>query len=238
MSYSRHTPLSITQNARTKILKPHCPWSLGRDNERVIGHFLYNSDQYIHFGRMWQCGFLIAKCVRLEIIDTLLTLTLIKSKQPSYIQTLYAMNHILLMDIQYCVCRNYHLHPGSKLPLNFWSTSIHIIWLWDDMSLSHSSAFGLQFLAHKSFHKFSVKRTLPPHAFPSSSFPSISMTYHKQFQISRPCAPGLWGKVCSWLYGYMQHNSHHSDRIVMGTVPSFSDLYDITHLNFVRIFRL
>ena len=37
----------------------------------------------------------------------------------------------------------------------------------------------------------------------SSSFTSLSMTYHMQFQISQPCAPGLCGELCSWLHGWM-----------------------------------
>jgi hypothetical protein len=71
----------------------------------------------------------------------------------------------------------------------------------------------------------------------SSSFSSISMTYHKQFQISQPCAPDLCGKLCSWIHGWIQHDGCHSYRFVIRTDRSFYDTYDITHLNFVSIFR-
>jgi hypothetical protein len=65
----------------------------------------------------------------------------------------------------------------------------------------------------------------------------ISMMYHKQFQISQPCAPGLCRELCSWIHGWIQHNGCHSDWFIMCTDCSFHDTYDITHLNFVSTFR-
>jgi len=76
-----------------------------------------------------------------------------------------------------------------------------------------------------------------PHHSLSSSFSSISMTYHKQFQISQPCAPGLCGKLCSWIHGWIWHDSCGIDWFVMRTDRSSYDTYDITHLNFVSTFR-
>jgi hypothetical protein len=32
------------------------------------------------------------------------------------------------------------------------------------------------------------------------------MMYHKQFQISQPCAPGLCGDLCSWIHEGIQHD--------------------------------
>jgi len=149
---------------------------------------------------MWQCSQMIAECVRLKIVHTLLTLTLIRSKQPLYTQWLYATNHILIIDLQYCICMYYRLHPGVLLPLNFWSTGSYTISVRNDLALSHSRAIGRQLTACRSFHQFLVNIARLPHHSLSSSFTSISMTYHKQFQISQPSAPGLCGELCSWIH--------------------------------------
>jgi len=186
---------------------------------------------------MWQCSPLIAKCVRLKIVDTLLTLTLITSKQPVYTQSLYATNHIQIIDIQYCVCKYYRLHPGVLLPLYFKWTAFHTVWVRYDVALSHSSAFGWQFAACRSFHQFLVNIARLPHLALSSFFSSISMTYHKQYQISQPCAQGLSGGLCSWIHGWIRYDHHSWDRFVLNTDRSFYDTYDITHFNFVSIFR-
>jgi hypothetical protein len=62
------------------------------------------------------------------------------------------------------------------------------------------------------------------------------MMYHMQDSISQPCAPGLYRVFCSWMDGWMQNDSHHSDRFIFSSDHSFYDLYNITHLNFVSIF--
>jgi len=134
---------------------------------------------------MWKCSLLIAECVWLKIVHTLLTLRLISSKQPLYTQYFYATNHILIIDLQYCVCMYYHLHPGGLLPLNFWSTTIYTIWVRNGVAQSHSRDFGRQLMACRSFHYFLVNIARLPHHSSSSFFSSISMTYHKQFQISQ-----------------------------------------------------
>jgi hypothetical protein len=54
-----------------------------------------------------------------KIVEAPLTLTLITSKQPLYIQSLYTTNEIHSYDIHYCVCMYYCLHPGVLLPPNF-----------------------------------------------------------------------------------------------------------------------
>jgi len=147
------------------------------------------------------------------------------------------MNHIHIFDIQYCVCMYYCLHPGVLLPLTFWSTAIYAIWVWNDVALLHSRAVGRQWTSCRSFHSFWVNIARLPHPSLSSSFSSISMTYHKQFQISQSCAPGLCGGLCSWIHGWMQHDGCHSDRFVWRTDRSFHDMYAITHLNYVSSFR-
>jgi len=63
------------------------------------------------------------------------------------------------------------------------------------------------------------------------------MTYHKQFQISQPSAPGLYSELCSWIHGWIQHDGCPSDWFVMRTDRSFHDTYDITHPNFVSTFH-
>jgi len=146
------------------------------------------------------------------------------------------MNHILIIDIQNCVCMYYRLHPAVLLPLNFWSTAIYAIWVGDDVALSFSHTFGRQLTVCRSVHSFLVNIARLPHHSLSSSFFSISMTYHKQFQLSQPCAPGLCGDLCSSIHTWIYHDSCPSDQFVMRTDHSFYDTYNITHLNFVSTF--
>ena len=186
---------------------------------------------------MWHCSPGIAECVRLKIVDALLTLTMISSTQPSYSQKLCATNRIWIFNIQHCVSEYYHLYQGALLPLNFWSTSIHVIWAGNDVALSHSCACGRQFTACRSFHMFLLNIARFRHLSSSSSFSSNSMTYHKRFQLSQPCAPGLCGDLCSCLHGWIQHSGRHSVRFVLRTDRLSYDWYDITHLNLVCIFR-
>jgi len=131
----------------------------------------------------------------------------------------------------------YRLHPVVLLPLNFWSTAIYVIWERNDVALSHSCAFSRQLTACRSFRYFLANIARLPHHCLSSFFSSISMTYHKQFQISQPCARSLCGELCSWLYGWIRNDGCRSDRFVMHTDRSSDDPYDITHWNFVSTFR-
>jgi hypothetical protein len=151
----------------------------------VICFFRNNADLYIRFGRMGQCSPLIAQWVRLKIVDTRLTHTLITSKQPLYTELFCAMNDIHIFDIRYCVRMYCRLHPGLLLPLNFWSTDIYTSWVRNDVALSHSRPVGRQLTACRSFHLCLVNIARLPHHSLSSSFSSISMMYHKQIQISQ-----------------------------------------------------
>jgi len=47
---------------------------LGCGNEHVLYHLSCNTDQYIHFGRSWQCSPVIVECVRPKIVDAPVTL--------------------------------------------------------------------------------------------------------------------------------------------------------------------
>jgi len=231
-------PFAFFMMQGLKSLKLRWRLFLGCGNERVICLFHCIAHQYIHFGSMWQCRPLIAECERLTIIDsTLLTLTLITSKPPLYTQLLNSTNHIPIIDIQYCVCMCYRLHPGVLLPLNFWSTAIHAIYVRDDVAISHSRAFGWQFTACRSFLWFLVNIARLPHLSLSSSFSLICMTHHMPFQLFHPCAQGPCGEVCRWIHGWMQHDGRRSGRFIMSTDHSLYDTYDITQLNFVNIFH-
>ena len=168
---------------------------------RVIALFSYNADQHIHFGRMWQGSPLIADCVRVKIVDALLTLTLITFKQMSDTQKLYTMNRIHIIEIHHCVLKYYRMHQEAWLPLNFWSTDVHAIWVRDDVGKLQSCAFGRKLTACRTFHQFLVNIVRLPHLFSSSSFFSISMTYHMQCEISQPCTWSLCGELCSWKHG-------------------------------------
>lgn len=60
------------------------------------------------------------------------------SKQSLYCQYLYATNLIVVIDIQYCIFRDYHLEPEAMLHLNFGATTIHIITVMEVVVPSHS----------------------------------------------------------------------------------------------------
>jgi hypothetical protein len=152
VTYCKRKPHWIFHDAMPKLVNAPLTLIFGCGNHCVICFFRNYADQFIHFGRMGQCIQLIAECVRFKIVDTLLTHTLITSKQPWYTQLLYAMNHIHILDMQYCVCMYYRLLPGVLLPLTFWSTAIYAIWVWNDVALSHSRAFGRQLTACRSYH--------------------------------------------------------------------------------------
>jgi len=152
LSKCRCKALGFSKMQGLKSLTLCWRWFLGWVNDCVMCLFRYNAEQYIHSYGMWQCSPLIVECVRAKIVDALLTLTLITSKQPSYTEYLDPMNSILIIDIQFCVSKYYHLHPGTLWPLNFWLTTFHIIWVRDNMALSQSCAFGRQFNACRSFH--------------------------------------------------------------------------------------
>jgi len=73
-------------------------------------------------------------------------------KQSSYTRSLYATNRIVVIDVQYCVSNYCCLHPEALWPLDFWSPSIHVMWVSDDVAQSHSCAFGRQLTACRSYH--------------------------------------------------------------------------------------
>jgi hypothetical protein len=147
------------------------------------------------------------------------------------------MNHIPIIDKQYCVSEYYHLHPGALLCLHFWSMSIHVFWARSEVALSHSCAFSLQLLACRSFNYVLINIARHPHGSSSCSFFLISMTYHKHLHIFHPCAPGQWGELCSWRHGWMQYNGRHTDRVVLWTDHAFDNLYCCSHLHFVCTFH-
>jgi len=86
MIYCRRTTDGFTKMQGPKLLTLGWLSFLGSVNERVIWVFRNNAGQYIHSGRMWQYRPLIVECGKQKIVDTLLTLTLITLKQPSYTQ--------------------------------------------------------------------------------------------------------------------------------------------------------
>jgi len=142
-------PLGFSKMQGLKSLTLHWRSFLGWGKEHVVRLFgITPPNTY----RMWQCSILTAECVRLKIADTLLTLSLITSIQTSYTHGSYVMKRILIIDIQQCVWEYYHLHPAALIRLNFWSTSIHVVRVRNDVVLSHSCACGQQITACRSFH--------------------------------------------------------------------------------------
>jgi len=119
--------LSKRNGQRWLILHGH--YVSGWGTELIACLFSYKANQSIYFGRMWQCSPLIAKCLRLKIVEALLTLTLHTSIQWSYSQWMYARNCTVIIDNQYWVVLYYPLHPVALWPLNVWSTTFHVIWV-------------------------------------------------------------------------------------------------------------
>jgi len=110
-------------------------------------------------------------------------LTVVTSKQPLYPHSSSGMNFTLSITIHHCVEELNHLHPRALLPLMFWSPSIHFVSARKGVVLSQSSPFGPQFMACWSFYYFLGHIAQLPLPCSSSSFPSISMTYHNIFDL-------------------------------------------------------
>jgi len=88
-----------------KSLMLHWRSFLEWGNDRFALLFAYDDDQYSIFGRMWVLTPLIAACLRIKIIDTLLTVTVITYQQSMDAQKLYSKCiHSLLTDNRLCVC--------------------------------------------------------------------------------------------------------------------------------------
>jgi len=253
-------------------------------NQHFVCVFRYNADQYIHFARSWQCCHLSVECVRLNIVEALLTVIFGMAQWVHHlcfrlccrpIHSVWKNETTLHFDCRMCrtwnrrrcvnahieyievafvhsiivgntlethhrhlkVCLKYYrLHLAALRPLNFWSTTIYVVWVRDEVAQSHSCEFGWQFTACRSFHYVVIHVAWLHHLFSSSSSSSIVMTYHEEFYISQPCAPGLCGELWSLMSAQMPHDGHHSERFIVSTDCSFYDLYDITDLNFVITF--
>jgi hypothetical protein len=172
----------------------HCCSCFGCCNKFGSCLFGNNTDQDNEFGRMRRCTPLITECVRLTIVDALLMLTSVPSKQPFFTQYLYATNHIHIIDIQYSLWNYYGVHQETLLTLNFWSPAVHAIWVRDIMALPYSCAFGLQFTACRSFHLVLVNIARHSQLSLFSFCFSICMTYHTPIQISQPSPQNLCGE--------------------------------------------
>jgi hypothetical protein len=107
MDYKGHTVPSLSKiQSLNQVMLCSCEF-LGCGNNCVACLVSYNVGQYIKFGRMSLCNPLIGKCIYLIIIDTQLMLTLHTLKQSLYAQSLYATNHIVIIDSQYIMSRHF-----------------------------------------------------------------------------------------------------------------------------------
>ena len=145
--------------------------------------------------------------------------------------------YIEIIDSQWFFSTYYFLHPNDLSPLAIWFTTSCVTWGINDVPTSRSSAFGRQWAACRPGHWFLINSAWLSHHSWSSSFSSISMTYHKQFSKSRPCWPGLSSELCIWMHGWMQHDGCHAYRFVLRFDRCFYDSYDITYLKVVGKFR-
>jgi len=185
---------------------------------------------------MWLCGNLIAESERLNhwrSVDTHITHSLTVIVCSIIVVPMY----ICIVDNQYILSGYYYLHPDALTPLTIWFTTTCVIWAMKDMAMLRSSTFGRQFVACWSSHYFLINIAWVSHHSWSSSFSSISMTYHKQSSQSRPCGPGLSRVWCSWMHAGMQHDGCHAYRFTLHFERSFYDLYVFTYLTVVGKFR-
>ena len=60
--------------------------------------------------------------------------------------------HTAPIGSQYTVSMNWYLNPRSSRHLSFWATTIHGIYMINEVAASHFNAFGRQFTAYKSIH--------------------------------------------------------------------------------------
>jgi len=141
-----------------------------------------------------------------------------------------------IIDNRYILSAYYYLHPDALLPLTIWQTTTCVICALNNVAILHSSAVGWQFAACRSSHYLLINIAWVSHHSWSSSFSSISMTYHKQFPKPRPCGQALSGELCSWMHEGLQHDGCHACRFVLHFDRSFYDLYDITYLKVVGEF--
>jgi len=144
----------------------------------------------------------------------------------------------VIIDIQYNISMPNHLHPKSLRPFSFCATTMHVIWVMNTGGPSRFSAFGWQFTAYRCIHYWLTNMARLPDLSVTSSSCSISMTYHRQFSKSSPCATALSGELCSWMKGLMRHGGSHSSGFTLRIDHSFFDSYDITDLHFVSKFCL
>ena len=204
---------------------------LGWRNERAICLSRCNGDQYIYFVRTRQCSPSNVECVRLIIIDALLTRRFNISKKPSYTQSLFATNHTLIVDIHYHVSKYYHFHPEALWPLNFWSTSIHVIWVRDEVAY-HIPALLARNLQHEdrfpSFWLISLDFLTFPHPGASAQFPWCTIGDHKYLD----CAHQVYAE--SYAVGWVDTCSMtvviQTDSYWPWTAPSMTQMISLTQI--------
>ena len=99
--------------------------------------------------------------------------------------------HIAIDNTQYIVSMYTRLHRKASRSLSFWATTLHLFWVMNGVGPSCFSTFGWQLTACSSTQLFLIYIARHVHFTISSSFSSISMTYHKQISKSQPCVAGL-----------------------------------------------
>jgi len=144
----------------------------------------------------------------------------------------------VIIDSQYTISIYNHLHLKASRPLSIWSTTTHIIWVMNDVCPSYFGASDRQLPVYTFITLPLTYMACLPDLFESSSFSSISMTYHTQFSKSPPFEAGQSRELCSWTHGFMQHDRCHWSRFAFRIACSCHDLYGINDLNFVSKFFL
>ena len=137
---------STKQYRKARILCRHC--FPGCSNEHVHFHFTFKHDQYFHICRMWQCSPSIAECIKLNINDTRLTLTLNPSWQWLYAQYIDAKAGIVIRDSQYIISICTHMHP-KICPYSIAHPPLLILsvrWITKPINISAISACNLRHL--------------------------------------------------------------------------------------------
>jgi hypothetical protein len=122
-----------------------CPFYLLR--RRIL---LFGSDGTIQLGDCWMGTIINCWCS----VDAHLwahlrdILTVIGSS------TIVQKMHTVSIGSQYTVSIYSQLNPRSWRHFSFWATTIHGIYMINNIALSYFNAFGRQFMAWKSIHLF------------------------------------------------------------------------------------
>jgi len=147
--------------------------------------------------------------------------------------TIVHQMHTVIIDNQYTISMYSHFHPKASRTFSYYATTMYVMCTINIFGPSHFSVFGQQYTLSNSIHLFLIYIAHLPQYCLSSSCSSTSITYIKQYSISRPCAAALSGDLCLELHGLMRNDGCHLSEFWSCIDHSFYKSYYITDLKFV-----